>query len=389
MKNLLVTLLFICVASDTISQLTTSRFSLSPHFGLGMRSPGIQTVQNGSERMAYLWKFYNFGRAIGANGQSVFSFNTTNKISLDLEYQLLDRFELFTRIERVNLLTAYQSSLEYEFKGNLVGGFYDTFTYMNYGLGFRAQFYNLYFTLGGGLQPTIFKNSDRKALRQSGSSSPFVNTSGTGLDFNYTKENPQNYNIMLGLGQNIELFNGPGRLEFGLNISPKRLYKETIDFYRESQLIGTTQISHTSNAFFVSLAQTLPFRQEYAPQGIEEEYVIGEDNIEPGETLILEAIKFEQSKSDLTEPSKEALHEVYAFMLDYPDVEVLLAGHTSKEGSRRENMRLSEERAEACKNYLVSLGIEEKRITVQGFGPRKPISIIQEQNRRVELSVLK
>jgi outer membrane protein OmpA-like peptidoglycan-associated protein len=67
-------------------------------------------------------------------------------------------------------------------------------------------------------------------------------------------------------------------------------------------------------------------------------------------------------------------------------------GHTSNDGIRDENLKLSRERANAVKNYLVSKGISATRITARGFGPDKMLNAgkteaQKAQNRRVELKL--
>jgi outer membrane protein OmpA-like peptidoglycan-associated protein len=83
------------------------------------------------------------------------------------------------------------------------------------------------------------------------------------------------------------------------------------------------------------------------------------------------------------------LDEVYDLLVKYPGTRIQLSGHTSLEGSRRQNIDLSEKRAEACKDYLVRKGVDRRRIRTVGYGPDKPISEDnQEINRRVELQIL-
>ncbi|NGM89203.1 OmpA family protein, partial [Parapusillimonas sp. SGNA-6] len=69
-----------------------------------------------------------------------------------------------------------------------------------------------------------------------------------------------------------------------------------------------------------------------------------------------------------------------------------LAGHTDNTGSRELNLRLSKERAEAVKNYLVSKGANPSRIEATGYGPDQPIASNataagRQQNRRVEFTL--
>ena len=67
-----------------------------------------------------------------------------------------------------------------------------------------------------------------------------------------------------------------------------------------------------------------------------------------------------------------------------------IEGHTSSDGTLNANMKLSNERAETVKNYLVSRGVDPSRLSSKGFGPTRPLNqgkTEQERalNRRVEL----
>jgi outer membrane protein OmpA-like peptidoglycan-associated protein len=71
-----------------------------------------------------------------------------------------------------------------------------------------------------------------------------------------------------------------------------------------------------------------------------------------------------------------------------------IQGHTDEKGSDDFNMKLSQSRADAVKNYLVSKGIVADTITAKGFGESKPIvpndtDANREKNRRVEFKITK
>ena len=74
------------------------------------------------------------------------------------------------------------------------------------------------------------------------------------------------------------------------------------------------------------------------------------------------------------------------------DFSLKLAGHTDNTGSAALNMRLSKERAEAIKAYLVSQGANASRIEATGYGMNQPIASNKtaagrQQNRRVEFTL--
>ncbi|NOQ89039.1 MAG: OmpA family protein [Gammaproteobacteria bacterium] len=68
--------------------------------------------------------------------------------------------------------------------------------------------------------------------------------------------------------------------------------------------------------------------------------------------------------------------------------------HTDYKGSGEANLKLSEQRAQSVKNYLVSQGVFEKRLIAKGYGESQPIADNETEegrakNRRVELKVIK
>jgi outer membrane protein OmpA-like peptidoglycan-associated protein len=77
-----------------------------------------------------------------------------------------------------------------------------------------------------------------------------------------------------------------------------------------------------------------------------------------------------------------------------PTIKLGVYGHTDNQGADALNMRLSRERAAACKNYLGSKGIAQTRLESQGFGPTQPVAdnnsdAGRAKNRRVDFKILK
>lgn len=113
-----------------------------------------------------------------------------------------------------------------------------------------------------------------------------------------------------------------------------------------------------------------------------------------GKTTALRAIQFVQSKAELLPDAQPALEQLATFLKSNPTAEIELAGHTDNQGDFDENVRLSKQRVEVVKAYLVSNGIAAGRIATRGYGPTRPIGsnnaeATRQQNRRVEMTVLK
>jgi outer membrane protein OmpA-like peptidoglycan-associated protein len=103
-------------------------------------------------------------------------------------------------------------------------------------------------------------------------------------------------------------------------------------------------------------------------------------------------VTFASGKSILTTAGKKELDVVANFMQSHPDVKVSLDGYTDNSGSDKINNPLSAARAEAAKQYLISKGISESRITTTGHGSANPVADNKTKegrslNRRVELVV--
>lgn len=104
-------------------------------------------------------------------------------------------------------------------------------------------------------------------------------------------------------------------------------------------------------------------------------------------------IQFTFAKADLLPASEKVLDEIADLLVKEPNLKLDIEGHTSNDGNMNANMKLSNERAETVKNYLIKKGIDPSRLTAQGFGPTKPLienpktEAERAQNRRVELKL--
>lgn len=105
-------------------------------------------------------------------------------------------------------------------------------------------------------------------------------------------------------------------------------------------------------------------------------------------------IKFDTNKAIIKEESKSSLDEIHAMLLEFPNINIHISGHTDSKGNAATNDRLSRERAKAIYDYFVNKGISEKRLSYEGFGSRKPIDTNDTEegrakNRRVEFTISK
>ena len=111
--------------------------------------------------------------------------------------------------------------------------------------------------------------------------------------------------------------------------------------------------------------------------------------IEKNIKIVIKNIFFEFNKADIQPRSLSQIKQIAKFLELNPDLKIEISGHTDKSGSQEYNQKLSLERAESVKNELVKLGIYSSQLTTKGYGSSKPISSNDEENRRVEFSIIK
>jgi outer membrane protein OmpA-like peptidoglycan-associated protein len=106
------------------------------------------------------------------------------------------------------------------------------------------------------------------------------------------------------------------------------------------------------------------------------------------------SVLFDSSKATIKAESNDKLEEMVKVMNEYNSANFRLEGHTDSTGSAAKNLQLSKDRAAAIKNYLIAKGINESRLSSEGYGITKPIASNKTvagraQNRRVEIILVK
>jgi outer membrane protein OmpA-like peptidoglycan-associated protein len=105
------------------------------------------------------------------------------------------------------------------------------------------------------------------------------------------------------------------------------------------------------------------------------------------------SVLFASDKSELLPAAQQRLSDVAKALNEgKPDAQIVVEGHTDAKGSPTNNLDLSARRAEAVRSYLVSQGVDQKRIRSQGLGLSRPIADNKSaegraNNRRVEIVV--
>jgi peptidoglycan-associated lipoprotein len=96
---------------------------------------------------------------------------------------------------------------------------------------------------------------------------------------------------------------------------------------------------------------------------------------------------FDYDKSEIRGDSRAALQKDAEFLRSYPQISVTLEGHCDERGSEEYNLGLGQRRADAAKQYLVSLGISGDRVKTMSWGKEHPFCTEHnescwQQNRR-------
>ena len=94
--------------------------------------------------------------------------------------------------------------------------------------------------------------------------------------------------------------------------------------------------------------------------------------IEKGTPYTINDILYATASAELNDRSKFILQQFGRFLKSNPTLKITIQGHTDDEGNPESNMKLSESRANGVKAYLVSLGIDTKRLSAKGYGQTQP-----------------
>jgi OOP family OmpA-OmpF porin len=110
-------------------------------------------------------------------------------------------------------------------------------------------------------------------------------------------------------------------------------------------------------------------------------------------SIVLEGVTFETNSAILTADSRAPLNEVADGMVKHPRLKVELQGYTDSTGSDKYNLNLSDRRANAVREYLISQHVVPEQLTAKGFGKADPVASNatpegRSRNRRVVMKVL-
>ena len=112
-----------------------------------------------------------------------------------------------------------------------------------------------------------------------------------------------------------------------------------------------------------------------------------------GESVVLRNVFFATDSYELMPESRAELDRLAALLMQNPNLQIEIAGHTDSQGNDDYNMELSLKRARAVYSYLISKNIDPLRLTYKGYGETKPVDTNdtpegRANNRRTEFKII-
>lgn len=155
--------------------------------------------------------------------------------------------------------------------------------------------------------------------------------------------------------------------------------------------IGTTSVEVSEFKRTATEENVKEVLQKVEDLGLED---ISVTKTEKGLTISLENIQFLPDSAVLQDSEKEKIKKIAQILSEYEGNDLLIDGHTARAGSEQSCQILSEQRAETVANFLVNLGVREKKhVFTQGHGSKIPVASNKTErgkakNRRVEITIL-
>jgi len=103
-----------------------------------------------------------------------------------------------------------------------------------------------------------------------------------------------------------------------------------------------------------------------------------------GKPYTINDILYNTASADLSKRSQFVLQQFAKFLNNNPTIKITIQGHTDDEGDNARNLRLSQERADGVKAYLVDLGVNKERMIAKGFGETQPKAPNTSENNKAQ-----
>ena len=183
-------------------------------------------------------------------------------------------------------------------------------------------------------------------------------------------------------------------VNYGAEGSPKNVLESADGYYTLKIPKGVRFDLMPEKPGYTGKAAEAFFRRDYY---FFQDYYVVDLEMNPlsvNEKIELRPVFFQQSKAVILEKSFAELDRLASILFENPTLEIRVEGHTDNNGREQDLVRLSEERAQAIKDFLVQKGVSAYRVSVFGQGSKKPLNDnstdeLRAQNRRVEVLITK
>lgn len=164
------------------------------------------------------------------------------------------------------------------------------------------------------------------------------------------------------------------------------------------ELLAEKQEYFTTRGDFSTVGKTIPQEELTKPvTTVTFETKLALDRIVLDKTIVLENIYYDLDKAEIREDAAAELDKLVSILQDNPQIKIELGSHTDSRAADAYNLDLSQRRAEAAVNYMVSEGIAKNRIRARGYGETQLVNDCandvpctedqHQQNRRTEFKV--
>jgi outer membrane protein OmpA-like peptidoglycan-associated protein len=169
-----------------------------------------------------------------------------------------------------------------------------------------------------------------------------------------------------------------GKFDFPAEYKKSYQIKAVKDGYFSASIVVNTDLPADKDTLFVELVL---------------------DKIEVSKSFVLENIYYDFDKWNIRPDAAIELDKLVKILKEYPEIDVELGSHTDSRGSDSYNLKLSQRRAESAVAYIISMGIDESRISAKGYGETKLrnhciegqacTDLEHQLNRRTEFTITK
>lgn len=175
------------------------------------------------------------------------------------------------------------------------------------------------------------------------------------------------------------------------------------DGFETSYIQVVDSLGNYPDTIVIAMERNLQWREKLDKIGYQGLEILTKESlatdVKKGTVLVLEHIYFDFNKSEIKPEAYQDLNLLENYMKKHPTAKIEIAGHTDSKGNARHNHNLSQRRAEAIRQHLISTGIKASRLVAVGYGEDKPIAPNENEdgtdnpegrklNRRTEVIIL-